>query len=97
MHTKAGYAERDFGRRGSPSAVARIVSAHLPHASPWPFMSAAAQPAVAADRFAREIVGFSTRLYGALAAAERQLVRRLQSGSGGARKHENPVLHGDQS
>jgi hypothetical protein len=37
-----------------------------------------AEHAVAADRFAREIVGFLKVVGGALAAAERQSVRRLQ-------------------
>ena len=38
-----------------------------------------AQPGIAADRFAREIVRFLKARYGALAAAECQLVRRLGS------------------
>src|SRR5215213_8173918 len=41
-----------------PSAVARIVAAHLLHASPRQSRGAAAQHAAVADRFAREIVGF---------------------------------------
>ncbi len=41
-----------------------------------------AEHAVAADRFAREIVPFLTRFGGALAAAERQAVRHPWQGGG---------------
>jgi hypothetical protein len=39
-----------------------------------PLISVPAQPAVAVDRFAREIVGFLNVIGGALAAADRQTV-----------------------
>ena len=38
-----------------PSAVARIVAARVPHATPRRSLGAPAQQALAADRFAREI------------------------------------------
>jgi len=43
-----------------PSAAARVVSALAPHASARRSLGAPAQPAHAADRFAREIVGILT-------------------------------------
>jgi hypothetical protein len=42
--------------------------------------SAAVQPGIAADRFAREIVGFLKVIGGALAAAECQTVGQLTLG-----------------
>jgi hypothetical protein len=41
-----------------PSAVARVVSAHLAHASLEQSLGVAAQHAAVADRFARKIVVF---------------------------------------
>jgi hypothetical protein len=58
------------------NAVGCISSAWSVHASTWHSINALAQHAHAADRFAREIVGFLTRFGSALAAADAQPVRR---------------------
>ena len=78
MHTKARCAGCGTLSVVQPSAVARIVSALVVHASAQPSIGAAAQPAVPADRFAHKIVGFWEAVP-ALAAAERQTVGRLST------------------
>jgi NAD(P)H-hydrate repair Nnr-like enzyme with NAD(P)H-hydrate dehydratase domain len=76
IHTKARCAGCGTVSVVRPRAVARIVLTHLPHASPRQSIGAAAQPAHAADRFAREIV----RILTVLAARLRRLMGKPLGG-----------------
>ena len=60
IHTNARCAGCGIISVVRPSAVARIVSALVLHASAQPSIGAAAQPAVPADRCAHEIVRILT-------------------------------------